>query len=292
LACPYAGADDTPFNRAIGRIWLIAGVRRIRRPGTKFDTLLVIESPEGKNKSEALRILATRNDWFIDCLDLGAKPKDVIEQTAGTWIVECGELDGLTTREEGAIKSMLSRQADKARAAYGHFAERVERQFIACGTTNEAEWLRNEGRRYWPVRVVRFNLVTLSRDVGQLWAEAAAAEALGESITLPETLWVKAAEVRAERVMANPFQAKLREAIELRPKDNQTWISAKDVWETLCIFGAEQDRAAKRVGQAMRNLGFERRRSKQRDEDHGLPRDAYYYELTQDQPSPVSGPTN
>src|ERR1700730_2350749 len=35
----YAGAKDTPFNRALGKIFLIAGVRRVRRPGVKFDTM-------------------------------------------------------------------------------------------------------------------------------------------------------------------------------------------------------------------------------------------------------------
>jgi hypothetical protein len=61
----YAGAEDTPFNLAVGRISLIAAVRRVRRPGCKFDTMLVLESPaEGKNKSQAVQLLAAHEEWF------------------------------------------------------------------------------------------------------------------------------------------------------------------------------------------------------------------------------------
>jgi predicted P-loop ATPase len=89
----YAGAEDTPFNLAVGRIFLIAAVRRVRRPGCKFDTMLVLKSPaEGKNKSQAVQLLAAHEEWFADHLPLGADPKIVIEQCCGSWIIECAEL--------------------------------------------------------------------------------------------------------------------------------------------------------------------------------------------------------
>ena len=46
----YLGANDTELNRAIGRIALIAQVRRAKSPGCKFDQIIVLESPEGKDK--------------------------------------------------------------------------------------------------------------------------------------------------------------------------------------------------------------------------------------------------
>ena len=42
----YFGADDNPLNRAIGRKVLIAAVRRVRAPGTKFDSVMVLEGPQ------------------------------------------------------------------------------------------------------------------------------------------------------------------------------------------------------------------------------------------------------
>jgi predicted P-loop ATPase len=54
----YAGAADTPYVRAVGLLPFVAAVRRVREPGAKFDELLVVESPQGMNKSSAFEIMA------------------------------------------------------------------------------------------------------------------------------------------------------------------------------------------------------------------------------------------
>src|SRR4029077_14554417 len=45
--CAYLSAEDTPLNREVGPIVMVAAVRRIRHPGTKFDAILVIEGEQG-----------------------------------------------------------------------------------------------------------------------------------------------------------------------------------------------------------------------------------------------------
>ena len=272
----YGGAENTPFNRAVGRIFLIAGVRRVRRPGCKFDTMIVFESPaQGRNKSQAARLLAIREEWFNDNLPLGAKPQEVIEQISGSWIIEFPELAGIATREVEHIKAFLSRQVDKARPAYGRRREDVKRQFVACGTTNDTEYLKNDERRFWPVRIKKFNLETLGRDVDQLWAEAARYEAEGEPITLQEDLWGAAADVRAERKFENTYYAKLAEGFGAQ---GEHWMKSSDVWAHLGILTAEsQAKAQKAVGQALRDLGFERHRCGKKDEPEGCQRDEPYY---------------
>jgi len=48
----YGGAEDTPYTQAVGALTLTAAVRRVRKPGCKFDELLVLENPDqGTNKS-------------------------------------------------------------------------------------------------------------------------------------------------------------------------------------------------------------------------------------------------
>src|SRR5262249_10520733 len=42
----YYGVEDTPLNRAIGRKVLMAAVRRVREPGTKFDNVLILEGAQ------------------------------------------------------------------------------------------------------------------------------------------------------------------------------------------------------------------------------------------------------
>jgi hypothetical protein len=72
----YLGCEDTPLNRAIGRKVLIAGCRRAREPGCKFDTITVLEGVEGTNKSTAIRVLAG-DENFSDQSILGASDKEV-----------------------------------------------------------------------------------------------------------------------------------------------------------------------------------------------------------------------
>jgi predicted P-loop ATPase len=153
----YAGAEDSSYVRAVGPLTLIAAVRRVRWPGAKFDELPVLESPtQGTDKSTAIRILAVKDDWFTDYLPLNAEPKVVIERTCGKWIIEAGELSGMRRGDIDKLKGLLSRSADRGRLAYAKFPSEVPRQFIAIGTTNNREYLKDQtNRRFWPVRRFR-----------------------------------------------------------------------------------------------------------------------------------------
>ena len=202
----YGGAVDTTtqsdaddsltYLEAVSSIFLIAAVRRVRTPGCKLDELLTLEAPQGTLKSSALRVLCPDDNWFSDDLPLGVDAKQVIERTGGKWIIEASELQGYTNAQIDHLKGMLARQVDgPVRLAYGHHSTEVARQFVAVGTTNKlTEYLRDStgNRRFWPVRIARFDVAALKRDRDQLWAEAARREALGESIRLPEALWAAA----------------------------------------------------------------------------------------------------
>jgi predicted P-loop ATPase len=235
--------------------------------------MIVFESPtQGKNKSSAMRLLAMREEWFTDNLPLGADPKEVIEQISGIWIVEFAELDGMATRERERITAFLSRQVDKARPAYGRRRETVKRQFVACGTTNDTEYLPRDERRMWPVRVDLFNLDKLAKNVEQLWAEAAYYEAEGESITLQQDLWPAAEEVRAERLFENPYQSTLAQHLSIL-----TTVTSKEIWNWLGIPADRQKKASRDVGQAMCRLGFARKQCGVDGDPEGCKRGDRYY---------------
>ncbi|MGX0966333.1 hypothetical protein AB7M63_006782 [Bradyrhizobium japonicum] len=257
----YAGAEDNAFTRAVGALWLIAAVRRVRQPGCKFDEMLVFESATGLNKSSALRVLAVNSDWFTDGLPLGRPSKEVIEQLSGKWIVECAELEGLTQDKVENIKGFLSRQADRARAAYARLTDEVLRQWVAAGSTNQGQYLFDTtgNRRFWPVAIKKFDLEPLKRDVHQLWAEAAAREAHGVSIRLPEELWPLAAQEQAARLAVHPWQEKLDGLLG----DRQGVIRGADVWRLLDIpIGNLQQKHGAQVGGIMRALGFTRKQKR------------------------------
>jgi len=257
----YAGAPDTPYVRAVSRIVLVAACRRIRKPGAKYDEMLILESPQGADKSSALRALAFNEDWFTDDLPLSSDTRRFMESTAGKWIVEAGELKGMRQSDVAALKACLSRQRDEARMAYGHKNVRVPRQFVIIGSTNEFEsYLRDAtgNRRFWPVRIQRFNLEKLRADRDQLWAEAAEAEALGESIRLDPQLYEAAsAEQEARLVGDDPLADLLHRAL-----GNRT--GKLRVADAFLICGIEPGKANQdqihRFGRAIRELGWERQR--------------------------------
>jgi hypothetical protein len=160
----YGGAEASDYVRAVGRLVLIAAVRRVRQPGCKFDELLVLESKQGTLKSSALRVLCPNKDWFSDDLPLGIESKEVIERTAGKWIIEAAEMHGNRGRETEQLKAFLSRQVDgPVRMAYARRPTKVPRQFILIGTTNATAYLKDStgGRRFWPVRVQQFDIAAL-----------------------------------------------------------------------------------------------------------------------------------
>src|SRR5262249_3402526 len=101
----YGSAKDTPYVRTIGKLMLIAAVRRLRRPGCKFDEMAVLEGPQGTNKSTALKVLAVNEDWFTDDLPLGSTSKVKMEQLKGKWIIEIADLHKQKSADVNRIKA-------------------------------------------------------------------------------------------------------------------------------------------------------------------------------------------
>jgi predicted P-loop ATPase len=252
----YAGAEDTEYVGAVGAITLIAAVRRIRKPGCKFDEMLILESVQGTLKSEMLKALAVDADWFSDDVPLNADGKKVIEQLMGKWIVEAAELSGMRKADVEHLKAMLSRGSDRARLAYGRNPTEQPRQSIIVGTTNSPKYLKDltGNRRFWPVKVAKIDLAALERDRDQLWAEAVSREQAGASIRLASTLWDAAAEQQTARTVQDPWHELLADVLgDLKGK-----LAAADVWRIVGVDpGHRSQEHNARLGQAMKDLEFE-----------------------------------
>ncbi len=255
------GAEDTELNRAYGRKTLIGAVRRVRQPGAKHDTILVLQGPQGKGKSSAIRALCPNEDYFSDSLGIGDAQKEVIEATTGKWMIELAELSGMGKRDANAVKSMLSRMVDAARLSYGRIGTERPRQFILFGSVNEEQYLRDPtgNRRFWPVTIggqldpdeMRGHI---ERTRDRLWAEAAYYEALGESSTLPKHLWETAAESQRERLIADPWQERLEEELA-----GKTFIASADVYDLLGVATAQRNTGiSQRIAGILAGMGFRR----------------------------------
>lgn len=268
-----ACVEDTEYTRAVSSILLIAGVKRIRHPGCKYDEMVVWESDQGAEKSSAAQALCPNPAWFSDDLALNLRSQQVIEATLGKWIVEASDLAGKRKTEIEQLKAMLSRQVDgPARMAYAHFPVERPRHFIIIGTTNSTAYLTDPtgARRFWPMKVERFNVAWIKEHRDQLWAEACVRESAGESIRLSEALWPAATEHQEARREIDPWEGVLRNmliGIEANT-DGKKRVTTSALWEALGILMDRRDRyGSLRISDIMQRLGFRRTRVRPQGED-------------------------
>jgi predicted P-loop ATPase len=261
----YLGAADTRLTQVIGRIALIAQVRRARSPGCKFDQIIVLEGPEGVMKSTALQTLAGGPDYFSDQTILGKSDKEQQELLRGVWLYEIADLTNITKAEVEHVKAFASRTHDRARPAYGRCRMDLPRRGVIWATTNNSEYLKSQtgNRRFWPVPVAvthPIDLDSLARDRDQLLAEAAYFEEKGASIVLPQELWSTAAEEQEQRREADPWEEYLRDIPRslISVVDGEERVFSQDLLEQrLGIFKDKQEqRQLKRLGDCMRVLGW------------------------------------
>jgi predicted P-loop ATPase len=261
-----ANAANTPYTRAVSAIMLIAGVRRVRAPGCKYDEMVVWESPQGGLKSSAAQALCPKPAWFSDDLQLNMRSQQLIEATLGKWIVEASDLAGKRKTEIEQLKAMLSRQVDgPARMAYEYFPVERPRHFILIGTTNSSVYLTDPtgARRFWPVVVGKFDVTWIIAHRDQLWAEACVREAAGASIRLPEDLWPAAAVHQESRREIDPWEDLLRTLLIHVPisGDGKCRVATDQLWDALGIQPERRDRyGSLRISDIMQRLGFTRTR--------------------------------
>lgn len=216
MAVDYFNCEDTPLNRAFIRKTMIGMVGRARVPGSKFDTITVLESKEGFNKSTAWKVLAGEEN-FSDESIIGKSSREVQEQLSEVWIHENADLAGLRKADIETVKAYASRATDIARPAFGHFVMKQPRHSIEVGSTNSKKYLQSQtgNRRFWPLEVkAAIDIEKLRRDRLQLIGEAARYQSNGESVVLDEALWAAAAVEQEKRRQPDPWEDVLREIPE------------------------------------------------------------------------------
>lgn len=277
LVSDYLGAEDTLLNRAIGRLLLWGMIARARRPGCKFDAMPILEGPQGAGKSTAIRILAGDERYGEGQLfDLNEQRR--AEALLGKWLYEVGELNGMSRREVGLVKMVITQQADEVRMAYDRHPSRNPRRVILIGTTNNDRYLRDAtgNRRFLPVKVGAIDLEALRRDRDQLLAEAVAwddarqrqrepfcdedGSEWGREPVLPRQLWAAAAEQQGMRMEDDPWLDRL---FNLRGFPGKSAngpverISTEAAFSHLGVDGYRQDPAkGHRLRAAMERLGW------------------------------------
>ena len=222
LYSDYFNCGDDAYTRAVSNCFAVGAVRRMRHPGCKFDTMPILQSPQGWLKSSAIKTLFGAH-WYSDA-DLGnLRDKDSAMKLRGYWVQEFAEIDSLTRAESGALKAFCSRATDRQRDPYGRIVEEAPRRCVFVATVNEGGYLKDStgGRRFWPLQVLKpIDVDRIERDRDQIWAEAALLEFLGESDVLRQELWPVAAERQADQTSADPWGDSIRNFLEQRQRDH------------------------------------------------------------------------
>ncbi|MDE8291194.1 virulence-associated E family protein [Erysipelothrix rhusiopathiae] len=233
LLIDYFNATDNSYTRAVTRKMMVAAVARIVHPGTKFDSVLILNGPQGIGKSTFFAKLA--GDWFSDSLTLtDMKDKAGPEKLQGYWILELGELAGMRKTDVEVVKSFISRSDDKYRASYGVNVESHPRQCIIVGSTNaESGFLRDitGNRRFWPVRINGESKKKAWQmsvyDVEQIWAETLVLYGKGEKLYLEGSDVQLATNEQADAMESDEREGLVRTYLDtLLPDD----------WSTLSLY--------------------------------------------------------
>ena len=257
LLIDYFNATDNSYTRAVTRKMMVAAVARIVHPGTKFDSVLILNGPQGIGKSTFFAKLA--GDWFSDSLTLtDMKDKAGPEKLQGYWILELGELAGMRKTDVEVVKSFISRSDDKYRASYGVNVESHPRQCIIVGSTNaESGFLRDitGNRRFWPVRISGDGKRTAWQmsvyDVEQIWAETLVLYAKGEKLYLEGSDVELATNEQADAMESDEREGLVRTYLDtLLPDD---W-NAMSLYERRNYLNGSEFGGESRVGTVERTL--------------------------------------
>ncbi|RAI55915.1 VapE domain-containing protein [Roseicella frigidaeris] len=221
------GTEDTAYTRAVGAKTVIAAVRRIRVPGAKFDNLLILEGNQGIGKSRCLRRLFG-DCWFSDAMPPDLASKDGSMAVLGIWGIELAEIEHLVRTDPELIKAFLSRPVERFRPPYERAFLKRGRQSIFIGSTNSDNYLKDStgGRRFWPVRCNYADEGWIAENRDQLWSEAAAREAAGETVWLEEDAAAAQVEEAAGRLVTDLWSERAASWLKEQRQNGATYVTA------------------------------------------------------------------
>ncbi len=169
----YYGCEDTKYAQLVGRYLMISMVVRVEEPGCKVDHCVILEGLQSTCKSQSIRALARKSEYFIDS-DIPIGKTDAYQIIRGGWLIEVPEIDKLFKHDPSDLKAYITSQIDTYRPSYGRRALKFPRQCVFIGTTNAQHYLKDitGNRRFWPIKTNCIDLEGLKRDADQLLAEA------------------------------------------------------------------------------------------------------------------------
>lgn len=215
------GCDKGAYYREVGKKILLASVTRIFEPGCKFDTMLVLESPQRYGKSLLVEKLCG-SKWFA-VLNFSDNDKEIVAKMQGKWFLEVAEMDGYERADVKRIKNFISVGSDRVRLSYRRNAESIPRKSVFVGTMNPdatGEWLKDdENRRFWPIKCnKKIDLSWVDGNRDQLFAEALKLYKESEVLYLDEITHKEAEKVQHSRKIKDIWMDSIEKYCHLKDK--------------------------------------------------------------------------
>ena len=179
----FLSAKDCELYHVYAKLFMIAAIKRVYKPGCKFDNMLVLQGEQGNGKSTFCEKLAVNDKWYNDNIIIADRDKDSLLYMQDAWIVIMDELDAWNKADSNAAKGFMSKRSDKFRAPYAQYSEEHPRHCVFIGNTNDETFLKDNTaiteRRYWVIKTEgnwetsrdKIKLMTPEM-INQLWAEA------------------------------------------------------------------------------------------------------------------------
>jgi predicted P-loop ATPase len=248
------GVPNDAYHREVGKRFAIAMVARVLDPGCQADYMIVLEGPQGEEKSKFCRALAS-DQYFSDHIpSLTGDHVRFSMHLRGKWLIEISELAAFNkVADVESLKALITRRVEIYTPKYGRKERHEPRQCVFIGTTNTDDWNRDEtgGRRFWPVKVIHVDLAWLAEYRDQLFAEAVEAYDAGEP-HWPDRNF--------ERRVISPQQDKrlFHDAWEETLAVDLEWRSSITIGDAAQVIGIPRERldmlAQKRLGAILRKL--------------------------------------
>lgn len=262
----HAQATEQPaeYLKHVGSKWMIGAVERVYKPGSKFETMLVLEGEQAAGKSTLLRELATfgksrAETYFTDRFSFSnIEDKYAALHLLGNLIIEFQELTGLSAKDRNKVKEWISQDTDEIRKPFATQTEKYPRQYVLAGTTNDTNWMTDPtgGRRFWPVKVCDLiNIKELRKVKEQLWAEAVYRYKKGEPsyIRADDPVNRLFLEEQSDRFVGDAWQEEIEAKVNTLPV-----ITTAKIMQDILHIPKERwsNRDKGRIQGIMRHLGY------------------------------------
>ncbi len=279
--------DGDDVSIGLLRVHLRACVKRGLQPGSKMDSLLIIQGEQGHFKSTSIEALSPDADWYDESTRFAIDSRDALSSFNSAWIYEFSEVEKLlSTNDVATLKSWITRKVDKYCEKYEKISISHPRRCCLFGTTNSSAFLIDStgARRFWVcenVKPANVNLVKKLRDA--IWHQSLIEldEGLPFFLSNDDPLF-KASEERAHHAtISDPWEDRLGDHLQnARVNDfvtSNSLILVLDKKIDKCHAGDYR-----RLASIMKRLGWKKSRRRQAGSSH--PADGYVYEGLKIQP--------